>query len=291
MLYTRRPEWLKLAPLAADKLADVRHLSNDLALHTVCESSRCPNRPECFSSGTATFMLLGDVCTRSCTFCAVTHNRPQPVDPSEPENVVRAIAQLGLKYVVLTSVTRDDLQDGGAAHFAETTKALKRHDPTIKVELLIPDFRGSLSALKTVIDSGPDVISHNMETVHRLYTEVRPQAYYWRSLELLGSIRRLDANVTAKSGFMLGLGERKAEVIGLMADLAMVDCQVLTIGQYLQPSLKHPQVVRYVSPQEFEEYPEIGRRIGFSHVASGPLVRSSYHAENTYSLISNGPQL
>jgi len=291
MLYAKRPEWLKLSPLTDDKLADVRRLSKDLALHTVCESARCPNRPECFRSGTATFMLMGDVCTRNCTFCAVKHDKPLPVDPSEPENVVSAVAQLGLKHVVLTSVTRDDLQDGGAYHFAKTTEALKRYDPTIKVELLIPDFRGSFSALRRVVNSGPDVINHNMETVHRLYPEVRPQAHYWRSLELLESIRAIDHSVTTKSGFMLGLGERKTEVISLMVDLGEIDCEMLTIGQYLQPSLKHHQVVRYVPPQEFEEYREMGKRMGFSHVASGPLVRSSYHAANTYSMMSSEPQL
>jgi lipoyl synthase len=289
MHYVRRPEWLKLSPLSPEKLAAVRHLSHDLKLHTVCESSRCPNRPDCFSSGTATFMLLGDVCTRNCAFCAVSHGMTQPPDPSEPENVVRAIAELGLKYVVLTSVTRDDLEDGGATHFARTTAAIKKYDPAIVTELLIPDFRGSSDAVRTVLSAPPDVINHNLETVPRLYSAVRPQASYRRSLKLLESVKIFNDRLLTKSGFMLGLGEQKHEVIDLMADLRDANCDLLTIGQYLQPSLKHHPLVRYVSLQEFEQYRETGLKMGFAQVASGPLVRSSFHAEEMYRMTTPEP--
>ena len=280
--YTRRPEWLKLSPLDPAILAPMRKLTRDLKLHTICESARCPNRPECFAAGTAAFMILGDICTRNCTFCAVKHGKPQPPNPQEPEHIVEAVNKLELRYVVITSVTRDDLPDGGSSHFAQTIKAIYSYNAKISVEVLIPDFRGSLSALQTVIDASPVVLNHNIETIPRLYHEVRPQAKYQRSLKLLKQAKLLDSGLLTKSGFMLGLGESRQEVIEVMGDLRQASCDILTIGQYLQPSLKHHKVVRYVSPQEFEEYQNAGRKMGFVSVISGPLVRSSFHAAEVY---------
>ncbi len=280
--YARRPEWLKLRPFDKATLATMGRLTKSLKLHTVCESARCPNRQECFSRVTATFMILGDVCTRDCTFCAVESGQPGNPDPAEPDHVVAAVAKLGLRYVVITSVTRDDLPDGGASHFARTIDAIHECDPCIVVEALIPDFEGSLSALRMVADTPLAVLNHNVETVPRLYPAVRPQADYPRSLEVLRQARLLNSTLRTKSGLMVGLGETKDEVIELMADLRRVKCDVLTVGQYLAPSLKHHKVVRFVHPEEFAEYEEVGRRMGFAYVAAGPLVRSSYHAGETY---------
>jgi len=280
--YARRPEWLKLSPLAPTILAPMRKLTRELKLHTVCESARCPNRPKCFAENTATFMILGDICTRNCTFCAVKCRKPQAPDPQEPEHIVEAVSKLGLRYVVITSVTRDDLPDGGSSHFAQTIKAIRNYDPNIMVEVLIPDFKGSLSALQTVIDASPAVLNHNIETVPRLYPEVRPQAKYQWSLELLKQAKLLDSSLLTKSGFILGLGESRREVIEVMTELRQASCDVLTIGQYLQPSLRHHQLVRYIPPEEFEEYQNRGRQMGFVSVISGPLVRSSFHAAGVY---------
>ncbi len=282
--YIKRPEWLKLSPLDAAALADMRKLTRQLNLHTVCESARCPNRQECYAEGTATFMILGNVCTRNCTFCAVESGRPQAPDPHEPENVAAAVAELQLKYAVITSVTRDDLADGGAAHFARTIEAIHNYNPDIMVEALIPDFQGSPSSLQTVTDTPLAVLNHNVETVPRLYPEVRPQAEYRRSLGLLRQARLSKPGLLTKSGLMLGLGETRQEVIDLMADLRQAGSDLLTIGQYLQPSLGHHRVARYVPPEEFAEYENIGKQLGFRYVASGPLVRSSFHAAETYLL-------
>ena len=282
--YARRPEWLKLSPLDSRVLARMRKLTRHLKLHTVCESACCPNRPKCFAEGTATFMILGNICTRNCTFCAVTKGKPLTPDPQEPEHIVTAVDKLGLRYVVITSVTRDDLPDGGASQFAQTIKAIHEYDPNIMVEVLIPDFRGSLSALQTVIDASPAILNHNIETVPRLYSEVRPEANYQRSLELLKRAKMFNNRILTKSGFMLGLGEVRQEVIELMADLREAGCALLTIGQYLQPSLRHHKVMKFVPPEEFEEYANIGKQLGFRHVVSGPLVRSSFHAAETYLL-------
>jgi len=260
----------------------MRKLTHDLKLHTICESARCPNRPKCFAEGTATFMILGDICTRNCTFCAVKCGKPQAPDPQEPEHIVEAVNKLRLRYVVITSVTRDDLPDGGSSHFAQTTNAIHKYDPNIMVEVLIPDFKGSRSALQTVIDAFPAVLNHNVETVPRLYPEVRPQAKYQRSLKLLKQAKLFDSRLLTKSGLMLGLGESRHEVIEVMADLRQASCDVLTIGQYLQPSLKHHNLVRYIPPEEFEEYQNMGREMGFVSVISGPLVRSSFHAAEMY---------
>jgi lipoic acid synthetase len=281
-VYIRRPEWLKLNALDPVVLNKATKLTRDLKLHTVCESARCPNRTRCFSEGTATFMILGNTCTRNCTFCAVKHGRPEGVDPEEPDHVVQAIARLGLRYVVITSVTRDDLPDGGASRFAATIRAIHEHDPDIAVEVLIPDFRGSAEALKTVIDASPTLLNHNVETVLRLYPDVRPQAEYCRSLDILKQAKLLDSRILTKSGFMLGLGESRDETIQVMADLRQAGCDLLTIGQYLQPSLQHHRLVRYVRPEEFEEYRIMGEKLGFVSVVSSPLVRSSFHAAEMY---------
>jgi lipoic acid synthetase len=280
--HARRPEWLKLSPLDPTILGRMNRLMRDLKLHTVCESARCPNRAECFARGTATFMILGDICTRNCTFCAVKHGMPQPADPEEPQHIVAAVNKLGLRYAVITSVTRDDLPDGGASQFAQTINAIHEYDSNIPVEVLIPDFKGSTSALQTVMNASPAVLNHNVETMPRLYPEVRPGANYQRSLELLEKARLLNGNLITKSGLMLGLGETRGEVIEVMTDLREAGCDLLTIGQYLQPSLSHHKVVKYIPPEEFQEYQNIGEKIGFTAVISGPLVRSSFHAAETY---------
>ncbi len=282
--YVKRPEWLKLSPLDPTILGPMRRLAHNLELHTVCESARCPNRPDCFGRGTAAFMILGDTCTRHCTFCGVKKGRPQTPDPQEPQHIVDAIDALKLSYVVVTSVTRDDLPDGGAAQFAQTIGAIRDYAQTIVVEVLIPDFGGSRSALETVLTARPAVLNHNLETVPRLYGEVRPQAEYQRSLEVLSRGRLLDDSPVIKSGIMLGLGESRQEVIEVMADLRQASCDVLTIGQYLPPSRKHHELIRYIPPEEFVEYQNIGKEMGFISVFSGPLVRSSFHAAESYLL-------
>ncbi len=280
--YTRRPEWLKLGALEPTILNETTKLARGLKLHTVCESARCPNRTKCFSEGTATFMILGNICTRNCTFCAVRRGRPEGPDPQEAEHIVDAVERLKLQYVVVTSVTRDDLPDGGSAQFAQTIRAIHRYGSNIAVEVLIPDFQGSASALQTVVDASPAVLNHNIETVPRLYCEVRPQAKYRQSLDLLKQAKLLDNNLLTKSGLMLGLGESRGEVTEVMADLRQAGCDLLTIGQYLQPSLKHHNVARYIRPEEFEECRVMGKKLGFISVMSGPLVRSSFHAAEMY---------
>ena len=289
--YVRRPEWLRPLPLNPTVLAEMTKLMRGLELHTVCESAECPNRAKCFGEGTATFMILGDICTRNCTFCAVTKGKPLPPDPEEPEHIVAAVKKLGLRYVVITSVTRDDLPDGGASQFAQTITAIHKYDPSIIIEVLVPDFKGSLSALQTVIDAQPTVLNHNVETVLRLYPEVRPKANYKQSVELLKQAKVIDNGFFTKSGLMLGLGETHQEVIEVMADLRQASCDILTLGQYLQPSLKHHGIVRYVTPEEFEEYQHLGEGMGFSSVVSGPLVRSSFHAAEAYLVSRTGGNL
>jgi len=251
-------------------------------LHTICESAHCPNSGECFSSGTATFLILGDNCTRACSFCAVNSGLPRPVDENEPENLLAAVERLDLTYIVITSVSRDDLPDGGASQFARVLSLLRRKRPESILELLIPDFQGTVSALRTVVSAGPRVINHNIETVPRLYPEVRPQADYSRSVELLARVKDFSSDTITKSGLMLGLGETKEEVIEVMQDLREAGCDLLTIGQYLQPSPEKHPVIRYVSPEEFAGYADIGKNLGFAEVASGPLVRSSYRAAALY---------
>jgi lipoic acid synthetase len=248
-----------------------------LRLPTVCQSARCPNRGECFSQQVATFLILGEVCTRGCAFCAVKRGRPSPPEPDEPERLARAVKELGLRHAVVTSVTRDDLPDGGAAHYAAVVRALREHCLETKVELLVPDFGGSKAALDTVLAAGPDVLAHNMETVPRLYPQVRRGAGYRRSLALLRRAKEMSPQVT-KSGLMLGLGERADEIEGVLRDLAAAGCDMLTLGQYLAPSLRHAPVARYAEPVEFAAWRQKALRLGFRSVAAGPLVRSSYKA-------------
>ncbi|NLI54451.1 MAG: lipoyl synthase [Clostridiales bacterium] len=275
MAVTRKPEWLrkKIDPIAEAKMTA---LLRSLELHTVCEGANCPNRSECFISRTATFMILGDTCTRGCRYCAVTKGSPQPLDPDEPRHIAEAASTLGLKHIVVTSVTRDDLPDGGAAHFARTVEALHNRLPDSTVEVLIPDFLGDAAALQRVIDSRPDIINHNVETIPSLYSAIRPQADYARSLTVLRRVKQ--AGVLSKTGFMVGLGETHAQVLALMDDLVAVGCDMLTIGQYLQPSKHHVPVEEFITPQQFEEYKAAALEKGIRSVASGPFVRSSYHA-------------
>ncbi|MCK4542475.1 MAG: lipoyl synthase [Spirochaetales bacterium] len=279
MAHIPKPEWLR-KPIQGDKnLTYVRRILSDLKLHTVCQEAACPNTMECFSSKTATFMLLGSVCTRNCAFCNVTTGSPSPVDPDEPRRVAEGVKALGLQHVVVTSVTRDDLPDGGAAHFAEVIKAIRELDSEVVIEVLIPDFKGDETALNLVIEAHPDVINHNVETINRLYSTVRPQAEYNQSLELLRRVREKDPSILTKSGLMVGLGEKKEEVFNLLLDLRDQDCDLLTIGQYLAPSRQHHPVVEYVHPDVFEEYRKKALEFGFLEAASGPFVRSSYHAK------------
>jgi lipoic acid synthetase len=274
----KRPEWLRApAPVGAN-YRDVRSLIGGLRLHTVCESAACPNVGECWNHRTATFMILGNVCTRRCGFCAVDKGAPLPVDEDEPVRVAEAAAVLGLEYAVITSVTRDDRMDGGAALFASTIRALRARLPNSQVEVLIPDFQGSHAALDIVLDAAPDVLNHNIETVPRLYRQVRLGARYERSLDVLCYAKRKRPSIPTKSGLMLGLGETTDEVLQAMRDLRANNVDILTIGQYLSPSPQHLPILRYATPDEFAELRRAGLEMGFAHVESGPLVRSSYHA-------------
>jgi lipoic acid synthetase len=274
----KKPPWLKKRLPSGVTLQKVHKLLKESRLHTVCQEARCPNLGECFSQGTATFLIMGDHCTRHCSFCAIRDDPPLPLDEREPEQVSRAVEKLGLKYAVITSVTRDDLPDGGADHFNKTIRAIRTKSPATSIEVLIPDFQGSETALNRVIMSGPDVINHNIETVPRLYAEVRPQAVYERSLKLLERVATKDNKILTKSGLMLGLGESHEEVIGAFEDLLNIGCQILTLGQYLSPSPDHHPVIRYVPPEEFSRLERIAYEMGFTAVASGPFVRSSFHA-------------
>jgi lipoic acid synthetase len=274
----RHPEWIKVRAPGGDGFAATKRVVNELSLHTVCEEAHCPNVAECWGHKTATFMLLGDVCTRNCGYCAVAHGRPVAVDPHEPERVAEGVARLGLRHVVVTSVDRDDLPDGGAGHFAATAEAIKRRLPECTVEVLTPDFKGNLTALAQVVDSPIDIFNHNTETVPRLYRRARPGGQYRRALELLDRAKRRRPRLLTKTGLMLGLGEERSELEAVFGDLAAVGCDILTLGQYLQPSRQHLPVERYVPPAEFDELRQVAMRLGFRHVESGPLVRSSYHA-------------
>jgi lipoic acid synthetase len=276
-----QPRWLwrRVSPESEAKVARMADLLDGLALHTVCQEARCPNLAECFGRGTATFLILGDRCTRACRFCAVSHGRPAPPDPAEPERVAAAAAGLGLRHVVVTSVTRDDLPDGGAGQFATTLRVLRRRLPEARLEVLIPDLGGSCGALEAILDARPDVLNHNLETVPRLYPLVRPGANYRRSLALLAWAKRQAPELVTKSGLMLGLGERAAEILQVLRDLRQARCDLLTMGQYLQPSDQQLPVVRYVPPEEFGWLQEKAEQMGYLGVASGPLVRSSHRAE------------
>ena len=278
-LLVRRPEWLRVRIPGGDNYFDLKRIMRGHALHTVCESARCPNMGECWEHRTATFMILGDLCTRRCGFCAVPKGRPAgEVDEAEPERVAAAAAAMGLKYVVITSVDRDDLGDGGSAIFARTLEALRRTNAGIKVEVLIPDFRGSDEALETVLRARPDVLNHNLETVPRLYSVARRGSLYERSLRLLRRSREIDPAIPTKSGLMAGLGETFQELCGVLADLAAAGVSIVTLGQYLRPSRDQLPVARFYAPAEFAALRQEGLRLGLRHVESGPLVRSSYHA-------------
>ncbi len=302
----RKPEWFKVKANAGDANEAVVRLIRSLDLHTVCEEANCPNAGECFSHKTATFMLLGSQCTRRCTFCAVGKGEPEPPDPKEPSRIAAAVRQLGLRHVVLTTVTRDDLPDGGASHFVKTIAAI-RHDsahfnepaelagsnglaatagfsktPVPAIEVLISDLQGNWDALQQIIEARPEVINHNVETVPRLYPAVRPQAVFTRSIELLQRVKSTQPDILTKSGIMVGLGETETEVVEVMRSLREAGCDLLTIGQYLAPSKRHHPVIEYIHPDQFARYKTIGETIGFRHVASGPLVRSSYHAGEAF---------
>lgn len=276
----RLPEWIREKKLDLTALRDVKTLFREKSLHSVCESLACPNRTECFSRGTATFMILGDICTRSCGFCNVTTGRPYAApSPDEPRSVAEAARSMNLRHVVVTSVTRDDLPDGGAAHFAATIAELRALLPGVAVEVLIPDFRGDVDAIRTVAAARPDYFNHNVETVPRLYDFVRPGGRFERSLAVLRAAKRYDPSIVTKSGLMLGLGERRDEVVDVLRRLRESECEIVTIGQYLQPKREKLDVVEYVRPEVFEEYRVIGEEIGFRAVFSGPFVRSSYMAD------------
>jgi lipoic acid synthetase len=273
-----KPEWLKVKAPGSPSYLRLKGLMRDLNLHTVCEEARCPNIGECWTHGTATFMILGDICTRACGYCAVGHGRPHAVDAAEPARVADAVATLDLAHVVVTSVDRDDVSDGGASIFAETIREIRKRTPAASIEVLIPDFQGKTAPLYTVLDAGPDILNHNTETVPRLYRLARSGGRYERTLELLDRSRKYAPGVATKSGIMLGLGEERDEVVATLRDLRNAGCAILTLGQYLRPSEKHLPMTRYYHPDEFRELKEIAVEMGFVHVESGPLVRSSYHA-------------
>jgi lipoic acid synthetase len=282
MAERRHPDWIKVRAPASPEYARTRALLAEMRLHTVCQEACCPNIGECFSHRTATFMLMGDVCTRNCPYCAVAHGKVRPLDPEEPRRVAEAAARLGLQHVVVTSVNRDDLPDGGAGHFAATARELKRALPSARVEVLVPDFRGSAQAVETVVESPIDIYNHNIETVPSLYRTARPGGHYDLSLAVLRHAKKtgraLGRPLLTKAGIMLGLGEQTAELIQVMRDLRAVECDILTLGQYLRPSKEHLPVARYVTPEEFAGLRAEALKLGFRHVESAPLVRSSYHA-------------
>lgn len=273
----RRPEWLKVKAPGGEEFSAIKTMMRAKSLHTVCEEARCPNIAECWGAGTATFMILGDTCTRSCGFCAVKTGRPLAVDTDEPRRIAEAVVSMKLRHAVITSVNRDELPDGGSIAWANTIRAVREAAPNTTIEALIPDFKGNMTNLQRIIDAHPDVLDHNTETVPRLYRRVRPQGKYHWSLALLKEAKA--QGMRTKTGLMLGLGETKEEVIEVMHDLREVDAEILTLGQYLQPTKNHLPLDRFVHPDEFAEYRKIGYELGFSHVESGPLVRSSYHAE------------
>lgn len=275
-----KPEWLKIRPPTTEKFSAIKETLRRHSLHTVCEESHCPNIPECWSGGTATFMVMGDTCTRGCRFCEVkSSGSPLPLDPFEPENLAHAVAEMGLDYVVVTSVDRDDLPDQGSGHFAECIRAIKSHDSQILVEVLVPDFRGDLECLRKVVEARPEVIAHNVETVPRLQSVVRDRrANYRQSLSVLRDVKRINSEIFTKSSLIVGFGETDREVIHLMKDLRVIDVDFLTIGQYLRPSDWHLPVAEYVPPEKFEFFRMIGEDLGFKYVAAGPFVRSSYRA-------------
>lgn len=276
----RKPKWIRAKSPAHPEVQRLKKILREQRLHTVCEEASCPNLGECFGHGTATFMIMGDICTRRCPFCDVAHGKPLALDQEEPINLANTIKAMGLRYVVITSVDRDDLRDGGAGHFVECIKQVRLQNPDIKIEILVPDFRGRMDvALGIMNEQAPDVFNHNLETIPRLYKKARPGADYQWSLDLLKNFKELYPNVPTKSGLMLGLGETLEEVQEVMLDLRKHDCDMLTLGQYLQPSLNHLPIDRFVTPEEFDQLAVVGKEMGFTQVASGPMVRSSYHAD------------
>ena len=276
-----KPEWLKVRAPGSPSYLRLKSLMRELNLHTVCEEAQCPNIGECWHHGTATFMILGDICTRACAYCAVAHGRPHPVDAAEPARVADAIRALELNYVVITSVDRDDLPDGGASVFADTVRATRDRLPGCRIEVLVPDFQGNEAALHAVLDARPDILNHNTETVPRLYRMARSGGRYARTLELFDRSRRYAPDIPTKTGVMVGLGEERDELVATLRELRQVGCEILTIGQYLRPSASHAPMVRYYHPDEFRDLKAAALDLGFVHVESGPLVRSSYHAHET----------
>jgi len=276
----RKPEWIRMKVPDSARFQEIKRVLRENNLHTVCEEASCPNIGECFSGGTATFMILGDICTRRCPFCDVAHGKPLPPDVNEPKNLANTIAQMQLKYVVITSVDRDDLKDGGAQHFVDCIQAVREASPNIKIEILVPDFRGRLDVAMAILNaSPPDVMNHNLETVPRLYKQARPGSDYQNSLNLLKKFNEMYPHIPTKSGLMLGLGETDDEIIEVMQDLRAHHVSMLTLGQYLQPSVHHLPVMRYVEPEIFEIFKQKANAMGFNNAASGPMVRSSYHAD------------
>jgi len=274
----RHPDWIKVKSPGSPNYIRLKHILKEKKLHTVCEEARCPNIGECWSHKTATFLILGDTCTRGCRFCAIDKGKPLALDPEEPRNVALVVKDLGLNHIVVTSVNRDDLPDGGSVHFAQTVFWIRQLNPATRVEVLIPDFQGNMKALDTVVQSGIDILNHNIETVPRLYGKVRPGHTYECSLNILKTAKQLRGDILTKTGLMLGVGETREEVLETLCDLRANDVDIVTLGQYLQPSLRQLKVERYLTPEEFQEFQAEGEKLGFRHVESGPLVRSSYHA-------------
>lgn len=279
----RHPDWLKVRIGGGDNYRKVKTLLRSAKLHTICEEAKCPNIAECFGSGTAVFLILGNVCTRGCTYCNVAHGTLGPLQNNEPAEIAETVKTLGLNYVVVTSVTRDDLPDGGASVFYETVQEIRKVNPSSKIEVLIPDFQGDIHALQTIVDAAPDVINHNIEVVEALFPVIRPEGDYRRSLTLLKTIKTRNTGIKTKSGFMVGLGETTEQIHATMQDLRAADVELLTIGQYLQPTRTHEVIHKYYTPEEFYEFKTTALNLGFQHVESGPLVRSSYHAEKAFS--------
>jgi lipoic acid synthetase len=279
MIKRRHPDWLKVPLRGGYEFSDMKKKLRKAKLNTICEEAKCPNISECFSNGTAVFLILGDICTRNCRYCNVKKGKPNLINPNEPRGIAKSVKKLGLKYVVITSVTRDDLEDGGANIFYKTVKEIRNFSPKCMVEVLIPDFKGNINSLEKVIKSKPNVVNHNIEVCKRLFPTIRPAGDYDISLKILENIKKIDNNIKTKSGFMLGLGERRNEIINTMIDLLKIKVDFLTIGQYLQPTHDHAKIIKYYTPDEFDEYKKYGEILGFSHIESGPLVRSSYHAE------------
>lgn len=275
----KKPEWMRIGKMERDEIKKIQNMLRKLNLRTVCEESMCPNIGKCFAKHTATFLVMGDICTRDCQFCDIKHGKPHLLDPKEPDYIVEAVKKLGLKHAVITSVTRDDLPDGGAAHFAEITRKIRKYDKNIIIELLIPDLKGKEEDIRTVVESRPNIVNHNVEVVPRLFKKVTPQAKYEKSLKVLKLVKEMDSSIYTKSGLMVGLGETKEEVLAVMENLRTVGCDILTIGQYLKPPSSNLEIEEYVTPELFKEYEKEGYEMDFKFVASAPFVRSSFNAE------------